>query len=180
MALGSIFLILALFILVGLFLSQPFFEQNIAASSAAQETETASEDNQRSALLAERDRLLTLLQEFDFDHALGKIPEEDYSPQRIMLLQAGADVLRRLDALTPQEQPAATAETRLEAEIVARRGNGQRQAIALGDEELEQLIAARRREQQEKAVGFCPRCGKPMHKSDKFCAYCGKAVQRSL
>lgn len=176
MALGSIFLILALFILVGLFLSQPFFEQDTAAPSTAEETETAGEDHQRSALLAERDRLLTMLQELDFDNALGKIPEEDYSPQRAMLLQAGADVLRRLDALTPEEPPAATAEARLEAEIVARRGNGQRPAAALGDEELEQLIATRRRERQEKAVGFCPRCGKPMHKSDKFCAYCGKAI----
>lgn len=178
MDLGSIFLMLALVILVGLFLGRPFFEPDRAALSAAEEEQAAEVDHQRSALLAERDRLLTMLYELDFDYALGKIPQDDYPAQRAAMLQAGAEVLRRLDALTPEAQPAATAEARLEAEIAARRLNGLRPlaATAVGDEELEQLIAARRRAKQENAIGFCPKCGKPVHKSDKFCANCGKAI----
>ncbi len=56
-------------------------------------------DHQRSALLAERDRVLTALQDLDFDNALGKVPVEIYREQRGLLLQTGASVLRRLDEM---------------------------------------------------------------------------------
>lgn len=74
------------------------------------------------------------------------------------------------------------AEERLEAAIAARRqgiplmtgpvrvnGNG----VKVPDDELEQAIARRRRVRKEKAVGFCPRCGDPVHQSDRFCPKCG-------
>ena len=78
MDIGSIFLILALLILVALFVSRPFI-------SRSQETVSLTldpQDHERSSLLAERDRLLNALQELDFDATLGKIPEEDYPAQR--------------------------------------------------------------------------------------------------
>ena len=52
--------------------------------------------------MAERDRVINSLQELDFDFKLGKIPDEDYPAQRAELLQKGADILRKLDALQPQ------------------------------------------------------------------------------
>ncbi|NJD58819.1 MAG: hypothetical protein C3F13_06135 [Anaerolineales bacterium] len=28
----------------------------------------------------------------------------------------------------------------------------------------------------EKAAGFCPKCGKPVHASDRFCPKCGATL----
>jgi hypothetical protein len=44
------------------------------------------------------------------------------------------------------------------------------------DDELEQRIASRRREMNEKGGGFCPKCGRPIHASDRFCPKCGAAL----
>jgi predicted amidophosphoribosyltransferase len=41
------------------------------------------------------------------------------------------------------------------------------------DDALEAIIASRRRERSEKAGGFCPKCGRPVQKSDYFCPRCG-------
>lgn len=186
MDLGSILLILALLLLVALFVARPFMEKGSAAEESLIKPE-ASADHERSALLAERERLVNAIQELDFDYALGKIPEEDYPVQRQILLQHGAEVLRRLDEMEP-ETGRASAEDRLEAVIAARRadatlagaavggnGNGRKHAVAVAapDDALEVILATRRRERREKAAGFCPRCGKPVQKSDRFCPKCG-------
>jgi hypothetical protein len=190
MDIGSIFLILGLLLLVVLFISRPFYEYK--ASSLSQQ------EQERSALLAERDRVLTALQELDFDHALGKIPQEDYPAQRLALLTYGADILRKLDAFQPQpvglQQNAnkeANPEDRLEAAIAARAalrgpvaapaferqvavangGNGK--SLVTADDDLEVLIANRRRSRPGKAAGFCPKCGGPLQRSDRFCPKCG-------
>jgi hypothetical protein len=172
MEIGSIFLIVALLLVVGLFISRPFFEgQKERLVSASDQA-----DHERSALLAERDRVLTTLSELDFDYTLGKIPEEDYPPQRATLLHKGADLLRQLDALQPELDGGDT-ESRLEAAIAARRmaaSPGPTAALlAAQEDEFEVMLANRRRVRQEKAAGFCPQCGQPMQKSDRFCPKCG-------
>ncbi len=196
MDLGSIFLIFALLVLVGLFVLRPIFE-NVSSSQAAPDasSEAARQDQKRSSLLAERDRVLNALTELDFDYAVGKIPEEDYPPQRGLLLAHGSQVLRELDAveasasdIKPGFEPAQSAnetpEARLEAAIAARRlviAQAGGMPAALGgpaaDDDLEIQIAARRRQRQEKAAGFCPQCGGPVQKSDRFCSKCGAKVQ---
>lgn len=188
MDIGSILLILALLVLVALFVSRPFFEQRQKVFSPHLLSDQA--DHELSALLAERDRILNALQELDFDHALGKIPSEDYPVQRAILLQQGADTLRQLDGLQA-ETPAEAAEERLEAVIAARRAdarqvaagrgagrNGGEAAPSLGraDDDIETLLANRRRARQEKAAGFCAQCGGPLQKSDRFCPKCGASV----
>jgi hypothetical protein len=172
-------------ILVGLFISRPLIERTAIA--------VTQEEHDLSALLAERDRLLNALQELDFDYTLGKIPEEDYPAQRAVLLQRGADVLRKLDAFQ-SEAPGADAESRLEAAIAARRadagrtpvspsGNGREArsskpgaAVAEVDDDIERLLSDRRRARSEKSAGFCPNCGGPVQKSDRFCPKCGATV----
>ncbi len=189
MDLGSLLLILALLVLVGLFVARPLLEKHSAAL-AAQQPESALE-HERSSLLAEHDRLLNALQELDFDFTLGKIPQEDYPVQRQALLHQGADVLRRLDEMQ-STAPVEDAEARLESAIAARRADaalaGAPAAVAVGgngnsrkrlsglaepDDQLEALLANRRRERREKAAGFCHRCGGPLQKSDRFCPKCG-------
>ena len=155
MDLAAILFLIALLLAVSLYLVTPLM--NNRPRRRTQETQEVS------ALLAERERLLNALQELDFDHQLGKIPDEDYPAQRDDLLQHGAQVLKQLDALAasrPQLVPQkATAEG------------------ALSDDDIETLLAARRKARKTRSAGFCPRCGKPILVTDQFCPHCGKALQ---
>jgi len=196
MDLGSIFLILALLTLVGLFISRPFFEQR---RPSANDKFNTQEEQKLSSLLADRDRIINSLRELDFDHSVGKILEEDYPAQRTLLLQQGADVLRQLDAFQVSPPPVETAETveagetteagktidaRIETAIAAHRsalssapsvenGNGYTEI----DDNVEVLIAARRRARHEKSAGFCPKCGNAVQNSDRFCTKCGATLK---
>jgi flagellar biosynthesis/type III secretory pathway M-ring protein FliF/YscJ len=176
MDIGSIFLILAILILVVIYISRPLMERSSASVSYSEQDV--------STLLAERDQVVATLQELDDDNNLGKIPSEIYPTQRLALLQKGADILRQIDAI--QMTPAAvTAEERLEAAVVARRltsedtqttikKNGN--TILVPDDDLEQKIASRRRLRQGKAGGFCPKCGRPVQEVDRFCPKCGATL----
>jgi hypothetical protein len=186
MDVGSIFLILALVFVVGLFVSRPFFA---ARPKTADPTALSDGDeHRRSSLLAERDRLLTAIQELDFDHRLGKIPAEDYPSTRAGLLQNAALVLRRLDEFQESIERGSV-EDRIEQAIAARRADAAAVkaasapaaaplavAVAAREDDLEELIAARRRERDEKSAGFCPKCGRPVKKSDRFCSKCGTVI----
>ena len=193
MDIGSFFVILALLILVAWFVSRPIFDYRMASQNQAGD----AQEHELSSLLAERDRVLNALQELDFDYTLGKIPEEDYPPQRERLLQYGVDVLRKLDQIQEQSGVAAgpgdqDAQERLETAIAARRadaalisgtgrssGNGAGAVparVASPDDSLEVMLANRRRARQGKSAGFCPRCGGPLFVADQFCPKCGKPV----
>jgi hypothetical protein len=180
MDIGSILILLALLLLVGIYIARPILEHKGKTVSV--------EEHELSVLLAERDRTLNALQELDFDYTLGKIPEEDYPAQRARMLQYGADILRKLDAYTPQPV-SDTAEERLEQAIIARRiarqpvptgawttnGNGGN-GISHPDDQLEARIAERRRNRKGKAAGFCHQCGSPLQQSDRFCPRCGNEI----
>ncbi len=187
MDIGSIFLILALLILVALFISRPFFERPVVEENAM----SVQEEHDYSSLLAERDRILNALQELDFDHVLGKIPDEDYPAQRAFLLQKGTAVLKQLDEIqTPGIiESGDDLDTRIEAAIAQRRADAARmdgspgsQAIAVAappvdpEDDIEVMLANRRRQQKEKLGGFCPQCGDPVRKSDQFCPKCGAGL----
>lgn len=202
---GSLFLVLALALIVGLFIGRPFLLGDKQETSAAVMTAEQEREHTRSALLAERDRVLNSLQELDFDFALGKVPAEEYPMQRATLLQHGADVLRRLDQMqaagSTVTAPASSGsvEDRIEAAVAARRADAQQRAkgalskegrpvqaihgdsgVAVApnkrEDELENFIASRKRQRKETAAGFCPGCGKPVQKSDKFCSKCGASL----
>lgn len=177
MDIGSFFLILALALAVGLFIAQPFFK-SVRKESSTSNVAFETREHVRSSLLAEREQVLDALQELDFDEALGKIPEEDFPFQRNSLMAQGAAVLRKLDELeaSPVTQ---SAEDRLEAAIAARRVDLQAGAGTVlpgAGDAIEDQIAARRRSREEKSVGFCPKCGRPLQKSDKFCPKCGTPI----
>jgi hypothetical protein len=176
MELGAIFLILAVLIAVAMYLYSPFV-------SSGRRT-AAIESQEISSLMAERDRVINALQELDFDFNLGKIPAEDYPSQRASLLQKGAEILRKLDELTPSPSPALGrgtrgegVEDRIEKAVAARRADASARLAQLSDDEIESMIATRRKARKEKSAGFCPRCGKPILVSDRFCPSCGKSLQ---
>jgi rubrerythrin len=142
-------------------------------------TVASAEEHELSSLMAERDRLIMALQELDFDHNLGKIPEEDYPSMRSSLMQSASDVLRRLDTFQPQTA-AADAESRVEAVIAARRADAAEKPEnrEISDDDLEELLATRRAARKEKSAGFCPSCGKPILRTDRFCPHCGKSINK--
>ncbi len=148
----AIFLTLAVLILVGAYLYAPFLR--------GYGKRVTAEERELSALLAERERVLSSLQELDFDFKLGKIPEGEYPDQRMSLLQKGADILRKIDALSA-EHPREAAKT-----------GGKK----LTDAQIESMISKRRAERKGKFDGFCPKCGKPVMATDRFCPSCGKAL----
>ena len=168
MDIGSIFLILAVLIPVVLYIARPLMERSA--------TEVTIEEHQYSALLAERDRLLNAVQELDFDHALGKIPESEYPAQRASLMRSGAEVLRQIDEYEGVSTES-EADDRLEAEISAHKIE---RLPYDPDDDLETLIANRRRSQKEnnqpKTGGFCPQCGNCVQESDQFCPKCGNSL----
>ncbi|MGD8456317.1 MAG: zinc ribbon domain-containing protein [Anaerolineales bacterium] len=141
MDIGSILLILALAVFVCAFVYQPFRVRQSAPLSQY--------ESSLSPLLAERERILDALVELDFDHELGKVPENIYGLQRNRLLQMGADVLRRIDEL-------------------------QSEASLEVDDPLEAMIAARRKSRKSTGKGqICHACGEKVKAGDRFCANCG-------
>lgn len=185
MDIGSILLILSLLMLVILFVARPFLEER-----RRKEVNRSPEEHELSSLLAEHDRVINALKELEFDNAVGKIPAEIYPEQRKMLLTRGAEVLRKLDELEGKPVPEAVeeaAEERIEAAIAARghlvpaysAGNGNASgngSIHDAEDAIEVAIANRRRARNERAGGFCPKCGKPVKASDKFCPKCGTSL----
>jgi NADH pyrophosphatase NudC (nudix superfamily) len=160
MELAAILFILAILLAVAMYLAAPLMANR--SPRVVQETQEVS------SLLAERERLLTALQELDFDYQLGKIPEEDYPVQRADLLQKGVGVLKQLDAL---------ASSRPSHARPIEQGISPEQGGQLSDDDIESMLAARRKARKTKSAGFCPRCGKPVLVTDQFCPSCGKALQ---
>jgi hypothetical protein len=158
----AIFILLILLVIIILFVTRPFFDRRRVLSD--------HDSQEASSLMAERERLLTALQELDFDQALGKIPGEDYPVQRAALLQKGAEVLRQLDALLP-------ANKEQDGRKVQPPGTEPQPFVLLSDDDLEDLLAKRRTAHKDKSAGFCPSCGKPVLKSDVFCPSCGSTLK---
>jgi rubrerythrin len=170
MEISSILLLLAVVIPVGIYLYAPLTQNAKKIRSG--------ESHELSALKAERDRVINSLQELDFDNNLGKVPVEDYPVQRAALLQKGADVLRRLDELTPAVSMQKNAEARIEkAAAHAHTDPVMNDESGMSDDEIESMIAMRRKQHKGKSAGFCPKCGKPVLVTDKFCPSCGKSLQ---
>ena len=168
MQLVSIFLVLGIAVFVALYLYAPFLERRARRVTA--------EEHEVSTLLAERERALNALQELDFDYKLGKVPEEEYPAQRLMLLQKGAQVLKRLDELTPQNVQADQQDADIEQAIASRRRKMKTSASSLTDDEIESMVVNRRKRRASKTAGFCPKCGKAVMASDKFCPSCGRVL----
>ena len=169
MDIGAIFFTLAVVTLVGMYVGQPYIQRRGRRAT--------QEDHEYSSLMAEYDRAVNTLQELDFDNSLGKVPADDYPRQRAELLAKGADLLRKLDAMQPQ-QTSHDAESRMEAAVASRRADSSVEKVVamFDDDDLESMIAARRKTRNRKSAGFCPKCGRPILVSDRFCPSCGKAI----
>lgn len=148
MDIGSILIGLALAIAVGAFVIRPLLE-----GGGESITEV---DRRLSELQAERDRVLTRIQELDMDFSMGKVLEANYRGQRDELMLRGVEILKELDANVGIEaspsQPAGL-EDEIEAAVARFRSGGRAEGRA-----------------------FCPSCGEQVQSGDRFCTHCGSAL----
>jgi rubrerythrin len=166
---GSLLLVIALIILVVFIISRPFYSRDAADRMDTVGSGSPSE-NALSEMMGEKERLLNALRDIDADHDLEKVPDDAYTRQRALLLQAAARNLRAIDEMEQNsgENPEDDQQRVQIDDLPARVGE---------QDEIEDMIADRRRKRNEKSAGFCPRCGKPLQKSDHFCPACGARVK---
>ena len=145
MDLGSLLLGLALLLLVAFIVARPLIEGRRLDEAGP----TPADD-----LLAEREGILAALRDLDFDHAMGKIADEDYAPQRAQFVARGVEALKQLEKLGVEDA--------IEQAIAARRkARPAQEAEAFDFTSVAHAEAA------------CPNCGRLIHPEDKFCARCG-------
>lgn len=164
---GALLLLLAFGLIAGVYIIHPFIaEKRGGLNRYARGTENAQTYNQEiSSLLAQKEQMLTVIQELDFDRDTGKLPEDLHRTQRVEMLQKAAAILKQLDELGYKEQ-----------EKKARSGISNISKLDYDD--LDELIARRKLAKTSKAEGFCTKCGNAIQASDRFCPKCGKTIER--
>lgn len=167
MTIGSLFLGLALLVLVGLFVARPLLKPDARSRSRL---------TRHQALVAQKEAVLAQIKSLDFDHDTGKLTDEDYHKSREEFLVMAEDIFRQLDELEQSSelaepvagQVSASPTTGIESEIEA--------AVALHRAQPSALATAINPSQSPISNGktnYCPECGQPTNADDKFCANCG-------
>ncbi|TFH37523.1 MAG: zinc ribbon domain-containing protein [Anaerolineales bacterium] len=149
MDIGSILIGLALALLVAAFLGRPLLMHG--------GQDVTPEDRHLSELQAQRDQVLTQLQELDMDYAMSKIIPEDYKLERQGLMRQGAEVFKNIDTLTGLIPAPVLSESPGDA--------------------IEAAVASLRGAARASSAGFCRSCGAEAQLGDIFCTRCGKSLQ---
>lgn len=149
MPLGTLFLGLALLIIVVLVIALPLLDRK---------TPAIQPPSRREALEQERRAIISAIRELDFDFRTGKIGEADYKLLREARVARGAQILRELAELDETEDDV---EAAIEAQVArfrtVRTADGRAPAGLTG------------------AV-ICPSCGHAAGLNDKFCPQCGQRL----
>lgn len=155
MDIGSILIALGLLAVVTAYLARPLVERRGQPES--------EESHQLSVLLAERDRVLSALQDLDMDYSMDKVTADDYTRQRRELVQQGARILRRLDEQYGQsDESAVDSMSSLAAEIEA------------------EVSSLRKTGPHQDENSFCPACGQRIQEEDRYCTHCGEPLTEEV
>jgi rubrerythrin len=149
---SSVFFMLAIVIVVLLFITQPFYRTGSPSSNEKQYFDALDETPEEYQTVIRNIRELTA----DFEQ--GKLSESDYSAQRQLLEAQGIQLLEQQKMVKKISLP-------------------KKQNV---DREIEEMIHKRRKVREEQTAGFCPKCGKPVQKSDQFCPSCGEPTHLYL
>ena len=171
MEVGSIFFLLGIGILAIGLLLRPFLLAYLEYMSPQKKFSTPMEDVECIALREEKNRLLKSAHDLDFDHKLGKIPDEVYQEQRKEMVSRGGAILKRMQQINcadvdPFKKPPKDL------------SGAYPEPVYDPSDELEEIIAQHRRKQPERSLGFCTQCGTPYKRSDRFCPRCGHLTRR--
>jgi rRNA maturation protein Nop10 len=127
-------------------------------------------------LVARRDAIYAALKDAEFDREQGKLADEDYEIVRARYMAEAAQILRRLDRLTPEAEAALDAE--IEKDIAELRSNGKNgypdQLVESVEAEIASLI--KHAAASEQYTLACADCGQPYQPGDVFCAACGASL----
>jgi hypothetical protein len=151
MAISSFFIVLFIFIVSAVVIMGPFLDPNKPDKSVS--------SGKYDALLAERERLYSSIEELDLAQELDKISADDYSQSRSLLLDQAALVLAQIDKIGGKPKKQKIKDSSLKY-----------------DDELEQMIKIRRETLQKDTSVLCPNCKEPVQDRDKFCRQCGEAL----
>lgn len=143
--------------------------------------QTPSDSAPEPSLADQREATVTALRDLDFDHAVGKITEEDYSSLRQTLLAKVAAIMTQIE----HEQATAQADldARIEAEILAARQNLNGGRMTRSPDEGSRVCPTCSRvplagDLYCRGCGTylapaCPECGQTVAPTDRFCVSCG-------
>ena len=171
MTIGSIFLGLALLILVGLFVTRPLIKR---------QPRRRSNTSAHKALLAQKEAVLTQMLNLDFDYDTGKVPVPEYKKLRADYMSEATAILKQLDALETGKEMVDSVSVKTEGETTKSQAAEIEAAIAL----LRQSPAksapspsssppdSKTYSRNGKAI-YCTQCGQPADSNDTFCAFCG-------
>jgi hypothetical protein len=106
----------------------------------------------RGAIEREKALVLRSIKELEFDHAMGKVSDQDFADMGLRLRTRAAGLLRQLDA-------GASYSSQIEQELARR------------------LAAAAPNETEARAGRFCTQCGAATTASSKFCGQCGHKLE---
>jgi hypothetical protein len=133
--------------MAGLIVMRPFLDQ------------VGGKVNQSSgvydSLLAERERLLSSIEELDLDLDLKKISPSEHALDRNLLLSQAADVLKKLDRYSKPK------------------GSQKGKAKKTKADDLEKMIQERRKKLGDENAVYCSSCGKTIKAGAQFCSHCG-------
>ncbi len=151
MAVSSFLIVLGIFILTGVIIIRPFLVET--------DTRGVGMPKKYDSLTAEKERLLSSIEDLDLEFDLDKISSLEHNRNRDILLSQAAEIIKQMD--------------KLEKSIPAHKHFS---SAPISEDNLEEMIAARRRELKEDKASFCSHCGKAMKPEDQFCGQCGEKL----
>lgn len=159
MNIGVVLLILAVVVVVVILIANPFLQNPKSLN--------LQPDQRQSSLLAEKERLLQSIQELEFDHQSGKIPDPLFENQRKLMMVEAAGVFEKLGKIQPDPTSPQPKEDG---------SDGSKRDY----DQLEELIAKRRVVLQQKSKGFCQKCGTAVLETDRYCPKCGTVLPQDI
>ncbi|MBI9049302.1 MAG: zinc ribbon domain-containing protein [Anaerolineaceae bacterium] len=160
MEIGSFIIQFALLLIVIMIVSRPFFEvpyRGVRSMDAV--SFSKSERKKITVLITHQEQLAERENELENDYQLGKIPEDYYKYAIGIILEEKAEVMHWIE--------------KLQNDAILKNGNELFHLEREEEKHIELMISEHRKKRNEKVIGFCSKCGKPVQKSDQFCARCG-------
>ena len=99
-----------------------------------------------------KQRVYGNIADLEFDYAMGRLSESDFSEIRLSFMSEAGKVIEKIES-----QRSAEIIERIESELKG---------------------GTKKKKSSQKKPAYCPACGEPVKANDKFCAACGEGLVR--